>query len=155
MEKITKKQMFEGMVAYFRGEETEIAEESFAQFCLAQIAALDKKSAKAKERAEKKKAKADVLTDLVYSIMTDKFQTGAEIATAVLAQLPEDTDVTAAKVTARITKLVNAAAVVKEQVTVEFEGKKSKKMAYKLADEGNGVEDDSYDAFENEDVEEE
>ena len=29
MEKITKKQMFEGMVAYFRGEETEIAEESF------------------------------------------------------------------------------------------------------------------------------
>jgi hypothetical protein len=43
---------------------------------------------------------------------------------------------------------------VKEQVTVEVEGKKSKKMAYKLAD-GQGVEDDSYDEFENEDVEEE
>ena len=83
MEKITKKQMFEGMVAYFRGEETEIAEEAFAQFCLAQIADLDKKSAKAKERAEKKKAEADILTDLVYSVMTNKFQTGAEIATAV------------------------------------------------------------------------
>ena len=149
MEKITKKQMFEGMVAYFRGEETEIAEEAFAQFCLAQIADLDKKSAKAKERAEKKKAEADVLTDLVYSVMTDKFQTGAEIATAVLAQLPEDTDVTAAKVTARITKLVNAAAVVKEQVTVEVEGKKSKKMAYRISNT------DSYDEFENEDVEEE
>ncbi len=132
MEKITKKQMFEGMVAYFRGEETEIAEEAFAQFCLAQIADLDKKSAKAKERAEKKKAEADSLTDLVYSVMTDEFQTGAEIAAAVLAQLSEDTDVTAAKVTARITKLVNANAVVKEQVTVEVEGKKSKKMAYKL-----------------------
>ena len=149
MEKITKKQMFEGMVAYFRGEETEIAEEAFAQFCLAQIADLDKKSAKAKERAEKKKAEADVLTDLVYSVMTDEFQTGAEIATAVLAQLPEDTDVTAAKVTARITKLVNAAAVVKEQVTVEVEGKKSKKMAYRISNT------DSYDEFENEDVEEE
>ena len=154
MEKITKKQMFEGMVAYFRGEETEITEEAFAQFCLAQIADLDKKSAKAKERAEKKKAEADVLTDLVYSVMTDEFQTGAEIATAVLAQLDADTDVTAAKITARITKLVNADAVVKEQVTVEVEGKKSKKMAYKLA-EGQGVEDDSYDAFENEEAEEE
>ena len=145
MEKITKKQMFEGMVAYFRGEETEIAEEAFAQFCLAQIADLDKKSAKAKERAEKKKAEADVLTDLVYSVMTDEYQTGAEIATAVLAQLDADTDVTAAKITARITKLVKADAVVKEQVTVEVEGKKSKKMAYKLA-----VEDDSCDESENE-----
>ena len=141
MEKITKKQMFEGMVAYFRGEETEIAEEAFAQFCLAQIADLDKKSAKAKERAEKKKAEADILTDLVYSVMTNKFQTGAEIATAVLAQLPEDTDVTAAKVTARITKLVNAGAVVKEQVTVECDGKKSKKMAYKLNPE-DGSQDE-------------
>lgn len=152
MEKITKKQMYEGMVAYFRGEDTEITEGMFAEFCLAQIADLDKKAAKAKERAAKKKAEADELTDLVYSVMTDEFQTGADIAAAVLAKLPEDTDVTAAKVTARITKLVNAAAVVKEQMTVEVEGKKSKKMAYKLAD-GQGVEEDTYDAFENEDFE--
>lgn len=143
--KITKKMFYEGLIAYIQGEDTAISETDMITFCEAQIADLDKKSAKAKERAEKKKAEADFLTDLVYSVMTDEFQTGAEIATAVLAQLPEDTDVTAAKVTARITKLVNAAAVVKEQVTVEVEGKKSKKMAYKLAD-GQGVE--------NEDVEE-
>ncbi|MEE1033755.1 MAG: hypothetical protein U0L06_04215, partial [Agathobacter sp.] len=86
-----------------------------------------------KERLAAKKAEGDALTDLVYSVMTDEFQTGAEIATAVLAQLSEDTDVTASKITARITKLVNAEAVVKEQVSVEIEGKKSKKMAYKLA----------------------
>lgn len=135
MEKITKKMHYENLIAYIRGEDTITSESDMIEFCLAQIADLDKKSAKAKERAEKKKAEADVLTDLVYSVMTDEFQTGAEIATAVLAQLPEDTDVTAAKVTARITKLVNAAAVVKEQVTVEVEGKKSKKMAYKLAED--------------------
>ena len=152
MEKITKKMHYENLIAYIRGEDTITSESDMIDFCLAQIADLDKKSAKAKERAEKKKAEADVLTDLVYSVMTDEFQTGGEIATAVLAQLPEDTDVTAAKVTARITKLVNAAAVVKEQVTVEVEGKKSKKMAYKLAD-GQGVEDDSYNEFENEDEE--
>ena len=133
MEKITKKQMFEGMVAYFKGEDTVISEAQFAEFCQKQIADLDKKAAKSKERAAAKKAEGDELTDLVYSVMTDEFQTGAEIATAVLAQLDEDTDVTAAKITARITKLVNAEMVVKEQVSVEVEGKKSKKMAYKLA----------------------
>jgi hypothetical protein len=133
MEKITKKQMFEGMVAYFKGEDTAISEAQFIEFCGAQIADLNKKAAKAKERAAAKKAEGDELTDLVYSVMTDEFQTGADIATAVLAQLPENTDVTAAKVTARITKLVNAEMVVKEQVSVEVEGKKSKKMAYKLA----------------------
>mgnify|MGYP006896625941 CR=1 FL=1 len=69
MEKITKKQMFEGMVAYFRGEETEIAEEAFAQFCLAQIADLDKKSAKAKERAEEKRAAGSELRDAVQAIL--------------------------------------------------------------------------------------
>ena len=133
MEKITKKQMFEGMVAYFKGEDTAISEAQFIEFCGAQIADLNKKAAKAKERAAAKKAEGDELTDLVYSVMTDEFQTGADIATAVLAQLGEDTDVTAAKITARITKLVNAEMVVKEQVSVEAEGKKSKKMAYKLA----------------------
>ena len=133
MEKITKKQMFEGMVAYFKGEDTAISEAQFAEFCQKQIADLDKKAAKSKERAAAKKAEGDALTDLVYSVMTDEFQTGAEIATAVLAQLSEDTDVTASKITARITKLVNAEAVVKEQVSVEVEGKKTKKMAYKLA----------------------
>ena len=130
--KITKKQNYEAIIAYINGEDTVITEAQMIAFCEAQIADLAKKAIKAKERAAAKKAEADVLTDLVYSVMTDEFQTGAEIATAVLAQLEEDTDVTAAKVTARITKLVNANAVVKEQVSVEVDGKKTKKMAYKL-----------------------
>ena len=136
MEKITKKQKYEAIIAYLTGEDTVLSETDMIQFCQEQIADLDKKAAKAKERAQKKKDEGDALTDLVYSVMTDEYQTGVEIAAAVLAQLEEDTDVTAAKVTARITKLVNAGAVVKEQVTVECEGKKSKKMAYKLAPEG-------------------
>ena len=130
--KITKKMNYEAIIAYIQGEDTAITEAQMIAFCEAQIADLAKKAAKAKERAAVKKAEGDVLTDLVYSVMTDEFQTGAEIASAVLAQLPEDTDVTASKVTARITKLVNAEAVVKEQVSVEVDGKKTKKMAYKL-----------------------
>ena len=136
MEKITKKQMFEGMVAYFRGEETEIAEEAFAQFCLAQIADLDKKSAKAKERAEKKKAEADVLTDLVYSVMTDEFQTVANVFEQVAPLVTEDMgEVSTQKIISRISKMVEAGEVEKTQVTVEADGKKRKCMAYRLATE--------------------
>ena len=140
--KITKKMNYEAIIAYIQGEDTTITETQMIAFCEAQIADLAKKASKAKESAAAKKAEGDVLTDLVYSVMTDEFQTGAEIATAVLAQLSEDTDVTAAKVTARITKLVNANAVVKEQMSVEVDGKKTKKMAYKLNPADGEAEDE-------------
>ena len=134
MEKITKKQMFEGMISYFRGEDTAISESQFEEFCLAQIADLDKKAAKAKERAAAKKAEADELTDVVYGVLTDEFKTIADIAEAVLAELGDAAeDVTTAKITARLTKLGKANAIVKEQVSVEVDGKKTKKMAYALA----------------------
>lgn len=133
MEKITKKQMFEGMIAYFEGADTELTEMQFVEFCKGQIADLDKKAAKAKERAAAKKAEGDELQELVESVLTEDLQTIADITTAVLQNLPEDADVSGAKVTARLKKLVDAGVAVKEQVTVEIDGKKSKKMAYAIA----------------------
>ena len=142
MEKFTKKQMFEGMISYFKGEDTVITEAQFEDFCLAQIADLDKKAAKAKERAAAKKAEGDELTDVVYGVLTDEFKTIAEIAEAVAAELGEDAgDVTTAKITARLTKLGKAGSIVKEQIAVEVEGKKSKKMGYALAPAGEVVEE--------------
>ena len=130
MEKVTKKSMFEGMIAYFEGAETELTEAQFVEFCKGQIADLDKKAAKAKERAAAKRAEGDELTDLVQSALTDEFQTIADIITVVAEADPE---VTGAKVTARLTKLVNANVVEKEQITVETaDGKKKKCMAYRL-----------------------
>ena len=132
--KVTKKMKFEGMIAYFKGEETELTEADFIQFCEEQVADLDKKAAKAKERAAAKKAEADELTEIVFGVLTDEYQTIAEIAEAVALALPEDAEeVSAQKITARLTKLVKAGDVEKEQVTVEVEGKKSKKMAYRVA----------------------
>ena len=135
MEKITKKQMFEGMVAYFRGEDTDISDVQFAEFCEAQIADLDKKAAKAKERAAAKRAEADKLTEVVFDTLTDEFKTIAEIAEAVAGVLTEDeaAEVSTQKITARLTKLVKAGDVEKEQVTREIEGKKKKSMGYKVA----------------------
>ena len=132
MEKITKKQMFEGLIAYFHGEDVEIENEDFVEFCQSQIDDLDKKAAKAKERAAAKKAEGDELTDLVHSVLTDEYQTIADITVVIAETVP---DVSASKVTARLTKLFNAGSIEKEQVSIEdSEGKKRKCMAYRLAD---------------------
>ena len=131
MEKLTKKQMFEGLIAYFHGENVEIENEDFVEFCQDQIADLDKKAAKAKERAAAKKAESDELTDLVYSVLTDEYQTIADITVVVAETVP---DVSASKVTARLTKLFNTGVIEKEQISVEdSEGKKRKCMGYRLA----------------------
>ena len=130
MEKVTKKNMFEGMIAYFEGAETELTETQFIEFCKSQIADLDKKAAKAKERAAAKRAEGDELTDAVKDALTEEFQTIADIITVVAEADPE---VTAAKITARLTKLVNANLVEKEQVTIADGDKKKKAMAYRLA----------------------
>lgn len=143
--KVTKKMKFEAMIAYFKGEDTELTEADFIQFCEEQVADLDKKAAKAKERAAKKKAEADELTEVVFGVLTEEFQTIAEIAEAVALALPEDAEeVSAQRITSRLTKLVKAGDVEKEQVTVEVEGKKSKKMGYKVAT-ADAVETEDYD----------
>lgn len=139
--KITKKQKYEALIAYLMGEDTVLTEGDMIQFCKDQIADLDKKAVKAKERAAAKKAESDELTETVYSVLTDEFQTIADVTTAVVAIVGEEAEVSAAKVTARLKKLVDAGRIVKEQVAVEVDGKKSKKMAYALAGEAE-VEDE-------------
>ena len=130
MDRTTKKQMFEGLISYFHGEDVEIENEAFVEFCQDQIADLDKKAAKAKERAAAKKAESDELTDLVYSVLTDEYQTIADITVIVAETIP---DVSASKVTARLTKLFNTGVIEKEQISIEdSEGKKRKCMAYRL-----------------------
>ena len=132
MEKLTKKEYFTGLIAYLHGEDVELENEDFIEFCQDQIADLDKKAAKAKERAAAKKAENDELTDLVYSVLHNEYQTIADITVVVAETVP---DVSASKVTARLTKLFNTGVIEKEQISVEdSEGKKRKCMAYRLAD---------------------
>lgn len=138
--KITKKMHYEGMIAYFEGADTELTETQFIEFCKAQIADLDKKAAKAKERAAAKKAEADELTNLVHAALTGEFQSIADIA-AVVAE--SDAEATVAKITNRLTRLVDAGVAEREQLAVETgEGKKRKCMHYKLRDISAPVEED-------------
>ena len=109
--------------------ETGITEADVAQFCVDELELLDKKAAKAKERVAAKKAEADELTELIKSLLTDEWQTTTEIAAQI-----EDEDVSQSKITARMTKLINAGIAIKEQVSVTgANGKATKKMSYRLA----------------------
>ena len=129
--KITKKDYF-AMVAEIVDNSNAENKDELMEFIEKQVQALDKKAAKAKERAAAKKAEGDELTDLVHSVLTDEYQTIADITVVVAETVP---DVSASKITARLTKLFNAGVIEKEQISVEdSEGKKRKCMAYRLAD---------------------
>ena len=93
-----------------------------------EIELLDKKALKAKETAAKKKEETDALGEAVAAVLTDELTTIANIASKV-----DGADVTVAKVTNRLTKLVAAGIARKEQITVEGENGKRKIMAYALA----------------------
>ena len=126
MEKITKREMFEAIKETFETGECKFDAEVVKAFCDKEIAALDSKAAKAKERAAAKKAEADVLMDQVRDALTGEFQTIADIAAAV-AEV--NADATVSKVTYRLTKLVEAGDAEKTDVSIPGgEGVKARKV---------------------------
>ena len=132
MEKITKREMFEAIKETFETGSCKYDAAVVTAFCDKEIAALDSKAAKAKERAAAKKAEADVLMGQVEDALTDEFQVIADIAAAVAGVNP---DATVSKVTFRLTKLVESGVAEKTQVTIEkTETTKARKVqAYRLA----------------------
>lgn len=126
MEKITKREMFEAIKETFETGSCKFDAATVMAFCDKEIASLDAKAAKAKERAAAKKAEADVLMDQVRDALTGEFQTIADIAAAV-AEV--NADATVSKVTYRLTKLVEAGDAEKTDVTVPgVDGAKARKV---------------------------
>ena len=120
--KVTKKEMF-ATIKDILADRPEIVE-----FCDKEIAALDRKAEKAKERAAKKRAEGDELKDVVKSVLTADFQTTADIAEQI-----DGEDVTVGKITYRLNALVKDGVAQKEDVVIETsEGKKVKRKAYAL-----------------------
>ena len=123
--KITKRDYYEilqGIVAANVADDTEKTE--LLEFLDKQIALIDSKAEKAKARNAEKKANGDELREVVQTVLTDEFQT----IDAIVAQI-EGEEVTKAKVTARLTALVNNGIAEKTDVK-DDEGRKLK--AYKL-----------------------
>ena len=110
MEKMTKRNVYEALInlattGNLEYETTEgvvtVTSEALQAFAENEIALLDKKAVKAKERAATKKAEGDELTEAVRAVLTDEFQTIADIASQI-----EGDEVSVARVSYRLTQLV-------------------------------------------------
>jgi hypothetical protein len=135
MEKITKREMFEALVAYANAcdmdveiNDTAVTSADFVAFATKEIEQLDKKAVKAKERAAAKRAEGDALTEMVLNVLTADFQTAADVAAQI-----EDEEATVAKVSYRLGALVKEGKAVKEDIKVDRDGKKAVLKGYKLA----------------------
>ena len=132
MEKITKREMYEAIkglaesgALHMTDFNAAISDEDVAEFCENEIALLDKKAAKAKETAAKKRAEGDELTDAVRAALSeDTFEPIADIAARI-----EGEDVTISKVTYRLTQLVKNGEAEKSEVEVAGgEGQKKRRI---------------------------
>lgn len=127
MEKMTKKNVYEALINFVETgdmsyevlngevlEKVNVSPDALKAFAENEIEQLDKKALKAKERATAKRAEADELTDKVKAVLTEEYKTIAEIIVEL-----DDEEVTAGKVTSRLTKLVNAGEAEKTDVKVD------------------------------------
>ena len=127
MTKITKREIFTKIKEFVETGATDVEMTVITDFCDKEIAALDSKAAKAKERAAKKAAEGDPLKDAILATLTDEFVPIADIVAAVGEN---DEDVTVGKVTYRLTSLVKDGKAQKQEITVETNVKKRKVQGY-------------------------
>ena len=126
MEKMTKRDMFVEFKAMFETGTCGVDAETAIAFCEKEIASLDAKAAKAKERAAAKKAESDALLALIEETLTDEFETIADITAKVVET---DSEATVGKVTNRLTKLVSADIAEKTELTIPGkDGAKARKV---------------------------
>lgn len=113
--------------------EDQAQQDELVEFIDKQIETLEKRKVAAAERAEKKKAESDAMTDAILAQIGDELITVDEIVVALGSE-----EVTRNKVTARLGKLVKAGTIVKEAVKVDG----NKRMAYRLATDADAADAD-------------
>lgn len=124
-EKITKKAYFEMLKDIVAATDT-ADKDNLLAFIDTNIAQLDAKAAKAKEKAAEKKIEGDELREKIAACLTSEPKDIATILDEV-----GDEELTRAKVTARLAQLINLGTATKE-VTKTADGKKA--TVYKLAE---------------------
>lgn len=138
MSKLTKKNIYDALINFANsgamectiGEEKHtITSEELFNFATNEKAQLEKKNIAARKRAADKAA-ADELLNAVASVLTDEFQTIAEVTDCI-----EGADVTTAKIQYRLNSLVKAGEAEKQEMKVAgADGKKRIVMGYRLSD---------------------
>ena len=128
--KVTKRERYESIKALVEavGAVEGIDTDGIVAFCDKEIATLDTRAEKAKERAAEKRAEGDELQAAVLAALTDELASRQEITDRI-----DGEDVTLAKVGYRLTALVKQGLAIKEEIAVTGEDGKSKKVAaYRL-----------------------
>ena len=128
--KVSKRDYLTAIIEAMHTGEIKYDPNDVIAFCEHEIELLDKKTAKAKERAAAKRAEGDELTEQIYDVLSsDEFMTIPEIVKAL-----GDEDVSAQKASYRLRSLVEANRAEKTEITVAGSngGKASKRVAYRL-----------------------
>lgn len=123
----------EMVLAVVKDQAQQAQQDELVEFIDKQIETLEKRKVAAAERAEKKKAESDAMTDAILAQIGDELITVDEIVVAL-----DSEEVTRNKVTARLGKLVKAGTIVKEAVKVDG----NKRMAYRLATDADAADAD-------------
>lgn len=127
--KVSKRDYLTAIIEAMKTGEIKYDPNDVIVFCEHEIELLDKKTAKAKERAAAKRAEGDELTEQIYDVLSgDEFMTIPEIVKAL-----GDEDVSAQKASYRLRTLVSENRAEKTEVSVPGAdgGKASKKVAYR------------------------
>jgi SHS2 domain-containing protein len=99
-------------------------------YCENELALLEAKKVKARERQDKKRAEGDELQAAVYEVITDEPQTRDDILAAVI-EATGNSELTVGKIQAKLNNLVSKACTVAKCDVKTEDGKK--KTAYVLA----------------------
>ena len=131
--KNTKKDYYTNIIQAMQTGEVTIDPVEIVAFCENEIAMLDRKAEKAKERAAAKKADGDALTEAVKAALTDDFMIAADITIKVAEAVGDELEVSVHKVLYRLTQLVknNEAEVADVKVPSADGGKARTLKAYK------------------------
>lgn len=126
---MTKKESLLTLREFVETAYAEDNQKDLLDFLDRELELLDKRAQTAKAAAEKKKAEGDELSEEIYGLLTDDFQTIGDITEAIGRE-----DVTVAKVTYRISKLAKDGRAEKGAISIEQEDAKPRKVvAYKKA----------------------
>ena len=129
--KITKKERYESIKALcdIVGDPEGIDVGSIIEFCDNEIAAIDARAAKAKERKAAKKAEGDEMTETIFGVLTDEPATIDTIVAAI-----GDENITKGKVIYRLSSMAREGRIVKTEVSIEgADGKTRRVAAYAVA----------------------
>lgn len=114
--KITKREMYEAIITLAQTGVCPQSVTDVVAFCENEVALLDRKALKAKERAAEKRAAGDELTEAVKAALTDELETRDVIAARVAETFGEDASI--AKVGYRLVQLAKAGDAVSEDIKI-------------------------------------